>query len=161
MASTLGTSIIDRLVPVIDRIRGTIHPKAGDRQWNVAVVRRVYPSGRRGDLSAGAPTVTVLTLSPHPRVQFPTDDKGVHFEMQPHGKLEEGPCTISEISLAYSEDQLTPKNLGADTEFYYRLTDAQGQQIPARHYVPAGPASPDREMNMGWTITLVRRQVNE
>jgi hypothetical protein len=161
MASTLGTSIIDRLVPVIDRIRGTIHPKAGDRQWNVAVVRRVWPSGRRGDASGGAPVSTVLQLTPQPRVEFPTDEHGVHFEMQPHGKLEEGTCKISEISLTYSEDQLTPQNLPANTEFYFRLTDAQGQLVPARHYVPAGPASPDREKNMGWTITLTRRTVNE
>jgi len=156
MPSTLGSSIIDRLVPVIDRIRGTIHPKAGDRQWNVTVVRRTWPSGKRGDSSGGPPTTVELLLDPQPRVQF----NDVEYEMKAQGRAEEGTCVVSEISLKYSEDQLAPQNLAAGVEFYYKLTDAMGQNIPARHYVPAKPPAPDREMNMGWEVLLKRRQVN-
>jgi hypothetical protein len=87
--------------------------------------------------------------------------KGVKYEMRGAGREEEGPITISEISLTYSEDQLIPKSLGPGEEFYYRLTDAQGQNLPSRHYVPMGPPNPDREGSVGWVLTLSRRHVNE
>jgi hypothetical protein len=161
MSSVLDTSIIDVLVPILDGVRDTVNVLVGNRQWNVTVVTRVWPSGRRSDASAGPPTVTELLLDPQPLVEFEGSEKGVTYEMKGAGREEEGFCTLREVSLAYSEDQLAPTALGPDTEFYYRLTDAHGQNVPARHYIPQGPPAPDRVKDIGWKIRLRRRHVNE
>ena len=161
MLSTLGTTILDKLVPVVDKIRGSIHPIIGDRQWVVTVVVRTWPSGRRGDRTI-SPTEVVTTITPRPRVQFKSDENGVHFEMKGHGRVEEGRCTLSEISLTYSEDQLMPRGLAANQEFFYRVTDAYGQNIKTRYYVPEGPPAPDRgEKDLGWVVRLRRREAVE
>lgn len=161
MSSTLGNNIIDSLVGVIDDIRGSIHPVVGDRQYRVYAVTRTWPSGRRGDLSAGPAQIGALEITPSPRVFFRGDDKGVHFDQHPTGKSEQGVCVLSEISLAFSEDQLSPQNLGASDDFYYRLVDKKGQLIPNRYYKPAGPPATDLEKDIGWVLTLRRAQVTE
>ena len=159
MPSTLGNSILDTLIPVLDQVRGIVNPLVGNRQWTVTVVRRTW-NGRKGDLIAGF-TLSETVLSPQPLVEFQGDDKGVGYEMKGAGREEEGICRISEVSLAYSEDQLAPVSLAGNVEFYYRLTDAYGQNVQPRHYVPAGPPAPDRIKSIGWVITLVRRHVVE
>ncbi len=87
MASTLDTSIIDSLVPVIDTIRAAVHGAVGDHQYTVAVVTRTWPSGRRGDPSSGLPVDSTLTLTPSPRVRF---TKGLEFVMEAAGRREDG-----------------------------------------------------------------------
>lgn len=160
MSSLLGRNLIDRLVPLVDTIRGRLNPAMGIRQWTVTVVRRTWPSGKRGDTSAGPAVLTELELTPQPKVRF-SSESGVAYKMRGAGREEEGSITLSEISLRYSEDQLVPQGLGQNVEFFYRLTDAQGQGLPARHYVPMGPPEPDREGSVGWTLKLSRRHVNE
>ncbi len=157
MASTLDTSIIDSLVPVIDTIRAAVHGAVGDHQYTVAVVTRTWPSGRRGDPSSGLPVDSTLTLTPSPRVRF---TKGLEFVMEAAGRREDGPCRLEEVSLAFSEDQLSPVGLTAGQEFYYVLTDAKGQNIAPRYYSVDGPLIADREETIGWVINLVRRQVS-
>jgi hypothetical protein len=160
VSSTLGTNLIDRLVPLVDTIRGKLNPAMGLRQWTVTVVRRTWPSGKRGDVSAGPAILSELELLPQPKVRF-DPEKGVAYQMRGAGREEEGPILLSEISLTYSEEQLVPKGLLPGEEFFYRLTDAQGQNVPARQYVPMGPPLPDREKDIGWTLRLSRRHVNE
>lgn len=160
MGSTLGNSILDVLIPILDQVRGTVAPLVGNRQWNVAVVTRTWPSGEIGDASAGAPTLAVLALNPQPLVEFVGDEKGVQFQMEGAGREERGDCTLKEVSLAYSEDQLMPTGLAAGVEFFYRLTDAYGQNVAPRHYVPVGPPAPDRIKNIGWQVQLRRRHLN-
>jgi hypothetical protein len=156
MASTLGDSLIDQLVPLVDEIRGSLNPAMGLRQYTVTVVTRRWPSGRRGDTSAGPPTDTELELEPQPKVEF---GKGLDYKMEPGGRREEGRLRLTEVSLTYSEDQLAPQGLTQDQEFFYRLTEAVGQNIRSREYHPDGPIISDREKDIGWTINLVRRQV--
>lgn len=156
MASTLDTSIIDSLVPTIDTIRAVVHGAVGDHQYEVDVVRRRWPSGRRGDTTAGDAVDSIYTISPSPRVQFA---KGLDFVMEAAGRHEEGACRVSEVSLAISEDQLSPGTQGPGDEFFYRLRDAKGQKIADRFYNVAGPIVADREDSIGWVIMLSRRQV--
>lgn len=150
MPSVLGTNLLDSLVPLVDQVRGTIHTAVGDRQWTVTVVKRTWSGGVRGK---GTPTTVETLLTPTPAVDF----SKVDYTLQQGGHTEDGMVTISEISLAYSEDQLTPKNIGPATDFYYRITDAQGQGLGPRLVIPDGPAVPDRERTFGW---IVRCRVN-
>lgn len=160
MPSTLGNSIIDRLVPVLDKVRGKVNPLVGNRQWNVAVVRRTWPSGEVGDYTAGNPTLSVLALTPQPLVVQQGDEKGLHYDMEAGGREEHGDIQLREVSLAYSEDDLAPKGVPAGTEFFYRLSDAMGQSLEQRHFIPVGAPVADRVKDIGWTITLRRRHLN-
>jgi hypothetical protein len=159
--SVLGDSIIDSLVSVLDDLRGTVNPLVGNRQWNVAVVRRTWPSGEVGDYSAGPPTLAVTTITPQPLVVQQGDEKGLHYEMEAGGREERGDVTLREVSLAYSEDQLAPRGLADGVEFFYRLTDAMGQNLETRHFIPVGAPVADRVKDIGWTVTLRRRHLND
>lgn len=158
MPSTLGTSIIDSLVGVIDSVRDSIHAIVGDRQYRVYVVRRTWSGSRRGE---GIATSTAVELTPPPLVQIEGDDKGVHYQMQSGGREEEGQCTLREVSLTWAEGDLVPVGLPSNVEFYYRLVDQKGQGLQTRHYVPEGPAAVDLEKDIGWVVRLRRRHVNE
>lgn len=153
MPSTLGTSIIDSLVPAIDSIRGAIHPIAGDRQWNVTLVRRRWSGTRVGEGTASF--ISQTTISPTPRVE-----QYVHDELRPAGLEEEGAVIVTEISLTYSEADLTQQPVAANEEVYVRVTDAQGQAIAPRFYTLSRPPEPDRTKRMGWRLHLKRIQVS-
>lgn len=154
MPSILDQSIIDGLVPVIDTVRRDVHAIAGDRQFDVAVVVRTWPSGRRGDASGGPAVDTVRTLDPRPRVQF---GEGLHYEMEAGGKREKGDCRVSEVSLTYTEAELNPKATPAQ-EVFYRLRDAKGQAIQERLFNLSGPPQTDLEKDIGWVLRLTLRQ---
>jgi hypothetical protein len=158
--STLDGNIIDQLVPVLDLVRGVVNPLVGNRQWNVDVVRRTWPSGEVGDYSAGNPTLSVLQLTPAPSVVFPAGPGGLHYQLEGGGREEQGDAELHEVSLAYTEDELAPVNVPAGTEFFYRLTDGQGQSLDTRHYVPSAAPIADRIKEIGWIVKLRRRHLN-
>jgi hypothetical protein len=156
-----GDNIIDDLVPTIDEVRADIHAIVGDRQYVVTVVTRAWPSGRIGDRSGGQPVVGELVLAPPPRVEFVAGPDKVEFELRGGGREENGGVVLTEISLSYTEDQLCPRRLPENTEVFYRITDALGNAVRMRHFVPSAPPRTDREKDIGWKVKLTRYQVQE
>lgn len=157
--ATLGTSLVDKLVPAVDKIRTALYAKTGVRQYEVHLVKRRWSGAERDD-----GTVTVLsdvTLTPTPSLSYPNNQGALHDELPAHGRDEEGAVELSEVSLTYTEAELTGGVLAANEEFFYRVVDGQGQAIRTRYYILSAPPQPDREKTIGWKLQLRRVQVEE
>jgi len=148
-SATLGTNLVDRLVPMVDRLRSSLYPAMGVRQYAVYLVRRRWSGARRGE-----GTITVLSrveLTPAPRVDF----GGLRTQLEPHGFLEDGSVRLTEVSLTYTEAELTGRPLAANEEFFYKLVDAHGQASKTRYFTPTdAPLEVDREKDIGWKVSL-------
>jgi hypothetical protein len=143
---------IDSLIEVVDDVRRDIAQGLGARQFRVFTVQ-VTPPPRLG---LGSPTCTETELDPRPVVKpYKTE-----FEMEPCGIDEAGLVQITEVSLTYTEPELTGKNLADGVEFYYKLTDGHGQQVCERYYTLKRPPYPartcvgDQDACMGWILWL-------
>lgn len=148
----LGTNLVDSLVTTIDSLRTALYPDFGVRQWNVDLVRREWSGSGRGD-----GTVSVLSttrLKPMPLVLGVVDK-----ELQPYGLDEEAEVLLKEVSLKLTEEELTGGDLSAVEEFFYKISDAHGQQLGARYYVLTQTPFPDREKDIGWILRLRRVEV--
>lgn len=156
MASTLDTSLVDRLLPTIDRLRGNLLPKFGVRQYEVRIVRRTWTGEERGD---GIFLDSEVVLTPPPLVQVGAPP-GFRYDVRPQGREEEGLYKVTELSLArYQESDLTGGNdLPKQVEFFWLLKDAHGQGVLSRAFFPAAPPAPDREKTLGWVVYLRRAE---
>lgn len=154
MASNLGDNLVDDLLPTIDDLRGDLLPAFGTRQYEVKLVTRTWTGTERGD---GESSDSEVLISPPPRVETDAPPSGLHYELRPQGRIEEGTVKLTEISLAgYQEDDLTGGTLDSNVEFFWALEDAQGQGIRKRYYVLAAPPFADREKTLGWVVYLRR-----
>lgn len=152
-AATLGDNLLDDLLSTIDDLR-QLATDLGVRQFRVFVEQVTWSGGERG---VGTPTVVSSELTPAPAVTFPpSSSAAVHYEHTPAGRLEEGDALLTEVSLTYTEAELTGGTIASNVEFRYRLSDGQGQAIPDRYYVPAAPPVADREKTIGWKVQLRR-----
>jgi hypothetical protein len=160
MPSVLGPNLLDNLIgSVVDPLRAQLYPLLGNKQHQVHLVRRTWSGGARG---SGTATVTVdVTITPAPAVQFENDEQAQHYELEGSGRSEEGHAVVSEVSLQYTEADLTGGAIAVGDEFYYRIVDGQGQSIQNRYYVLDRPPVPDREKTIGWMLWLRRVQVDE
>lgn len=151
MSSILYDNLVDDLLPVVDELRGDLHPVFGSREYKVFIVRRTWSGFSRGD---GQKTEAKVEIFPPPLV---THKEGLHYALTEEGKFEEGTLIISEISLAnYQEDDLTGGDIPANQEFFWVLQDAWGQGIRSRAYVLQAPPQPDRLKSIGWIVKLRR-----
>lgn len=150
-SAVLGTNLVDELVPMVDELKGDLYRDMGVRQYRTYLVRRVWSGARRGE-----GTVTVLSrteLTPAPRVSF----GGLRNQLEPQGLLEEGAARLTEVSLTYTEAELTGKPLAANEEFFFKLIDAHGQASKTRFFTPTdAPLEVDREKDIGWRVSLKR-----
>lgn len=108
-------SLRTALLPVVDTIRGLGDPgKLDIRRYAVEIRTRVWSGG---SVQLGTPTVADLSISPRPKV---TQDGRYRI--------------ASGITPAYSGGGYTPEQLNPSdatgTEFYYRLTDPNGDTRP-------------------------------
>ncbi len=158
--ATLDSSLVDSLVAsVVDPLRSALYPQMGIRAYNVALVRRRWAGGRRNQ---GTPSfVEEVTMDPPPKVTIENNQMALRYDAQPHGRDEEGEVILSEVSLQYTEGELTGEPIAINEEFYYRITDAHGQAMKPRYYVITGPPVPDREKDIGWRVRLRRVAVDE
>lgn len=144
-----GSIFGDALVGAVDDIRRSIHGALGTRPWAVAIVTRRWQGGRRGE---GHSTVSILELDPVPRVERVSKDR-----MGPAGREAAGSVVLSEVSLRYSEAELSP-SIGEGDEVAYRLTELRGQKQKPKWYVLAASPVPrrgDKERdNTDWYILL-------
>jgi len=150
-SATLGTNLIDDLVPTIDDLRGDLNADFGTRQWRVYVVRRTWNGGERG---RGSYVETQLEITPPPLVSFDEEER-----LLPEGRDEEGTITLTEVSLTYTADELLGGNIPAHVEAFYRLDDQHGQGTGSQYYVPKKPPAPDRENGIGWKVVLLPAEV--
>lgn len=151
-SATIGTSLVDDLLSVVDDLRTELPTDMGIRQWRVFVVRRTWSGDERGQ---GTYTESELELVPRPVVRF----GGLSHKSNPEGRDEDGDVVLTEVSLTYTETELGGDGTFADNvELFYRLDDAMGQGTPSRIFVPRKPPFPDRERDIGWRIVLTRRQ---
>lgn len=153
--ATLGSNVLDGLVPVVDEIRASVHATLGSRQHKVTLVKRSWSGGRVG---AGTPSFTQQQLVAPPPLLAKW---GVNGRLIPCGLEEEGEIVIVEVSLTYTEPELYLPALAGGEEFYYRIEDNHGQGIRKRGFVPGGPPQPIRSGEeglpmhpLGWMVTL-------
>lgn len=157
----LGTNLVDSLVPdVIDGIRDSLHPELGVRQFRVFTIIRTYI----GAFGGSSFTDLVEELTPQPLVEPYSEKVGesLGYELEPCGLDEAGVVVLKEISLQYTEANIVGPPPSPETQnFYIRISDAQGQAIPDRFFVPVGPPYPDRIKDMGWTLKLKKASTPE
>lgn len=155
MPATLDTSLVDKLLPVVDRIRGSLLPKFGTRQHIVRLVKRTWTGVERGD---GDFSDVEVTVTPPPMVEFPAPP-GFRYDLRPQGREEEGLVKVTEISLRnYVEADLTGGDLPGTVQFFWLLKDAHGQGVGTRAYLPANPPVADRNKTIGWVVYLKRAE---
>lgn len=171
-SATLLDNLVDDLLPTIDDLRGDLHPAFGVRQFRVFAVTRTFPGdedadgdvgcrGGDGDNGSGSnnPLYSELELLPQPLLV--EDRGGIEFVLSKIGREEEGELIMKEVSLTYTEPELTGGALAANQQFYFRVIDAYGQDIQPRFYVAKAPPYPDRIKDIGWKIHLKRAEITE
>lgn len=151
-SAIIGTNLVDSLLEVVDDLREDLHASMGVRQWRVYTVRRRWAV----EIGDGPYTDTVIEITPAPLVSYDLKN-----EVTPAGLDDGGEVTLSEISLTYTEAELTGRPLGDNEQWYYRLDDAHGQAMPARYFGMVGPPKPDRISTIGWVLTLVRQNIED
>lgn len=159
--STLDTSLVDKLVPTVDRLRSTLLPKMGTRAYAVSIVVRAWSGGQVGEGTVSF--ISQIDLDPPPLVNW----EGRAFVLDPMrgcGLTEVGECMLAEISLTLTEAELlgtADGGLGPARECYYRISDAHGQEIRPTFWVLAAPPTPDRERGIGWMVKLRKYEAQE
>lgn len=155
-SATLGTNLIDRLMPTVDRLRGTLNAQFGTRPFVVQTVLRTWlgPSGMEGD---GDYRDVVTTIEPTPHVEKWNGYRGALLAAGVH---EDGEIRVSEVSLTYTWDELTGGTLQKNQQFFYRLTDGHGQGQEERILRLNRPPFCDREKSIGWDLWLMDMNIS-
>lgn len=144
------TVLVDSLVgDVIDGLRESLHPDFGVRAYRVYRVIRTWSGQRVGE---GVMTQEALELRPQPRVGV---WNGLRMELAVCGVDEMGEIVLTEVSLTYTEAQLTGGGaLGMNQELFLGLAEAHGQGQRRRLFSHTRPPFVDREKDMGWKVWL-------
>jgi hypothetical protein len=150
--ATLGSNLVDDLVPTVDELRADLYADMGVTQWAVHVIKRQWSGQRRNE--GVATIVSDVTLTPPPMLK-----DGDKWALIASGRDERGEVELTGVSLTYTEAELTGGTLEDNEEWYYKLVDAQGQGQDAQYYVLAKPPSTDRTGELGWELTLKRAEI--
>jgi len=141
--------LVDGLVTdVIDGLREDLHPQFGVRSYRTFLVLRTWSGG---DFGVGRPVDVEKEIRPQPLVW--TWD-GMRWGLEACGLNEMGEIKLTEVSLTYTDADLTGPDLEPNQAWYIKLTDAQGQGSPARYFVHVRPPFKDRVKDMGWVVWL-------
>lgn len=156
----LGSNLVDGLLGTVDDLRDSLHTEFGVRQFRVYTVQRTYTSGVIGD---GDYVDVVNELTPQPLVEsWLRNMSGLGQNLEPCGIEESGFVTLREISLTYTEDELTGGGaLAAGVDWFIRIDDGHGQDIMSRRFQVNRPPFPDRIKDIGWTMELIRMSDEE
>lgn len=147
----LGDNLVDDLVPTVDELRAELYRDMGITQHTVRAIRRQWSGSERGQ---GSVAITnVLVLSPPPLFIDKTK-----LDLMSHGKVDVGDAMLKEVSLTYTEADLTGGTLERNEEFYFEVIDSRGQDMRPTYYRANGPFT-DREKSIGWMVPLVRVDV--
>ena len=95
--------------------------------------------------------------APTPRIGWADGSGRIRFDLNPGGLEEAGQIVLTEISLTYTEAELSGQTATANQEVYYKLVDAQGNGMATRYFDVHRPPVPDRDKGIGWILTLNAR----
>lgn len=150
--ATLNPSVlVDSLVPdVIDGLREALHPDFGVRAYRVYRVLRTWSGKIVGE---GVNSDEAAELRPQPRVAM---WNGLKYVQAQCGIRELGDVMLTELSLTYTEAQLTGQPLTRKQELFFAIGDGNGQESSLRLWMVTAPPFIDRERDMGWVLHLRR-----
>lgn len=148
-SATLGSNLVDSLVPIADSLRDSLHTDFGVRQFKVWTVLREWTSGTIGD---GDYTDTETEIEPQPLVE----PYNTEFNLEPCGIDEAGYVELREISLTYTEAELMGAVTEGGEQWFIKLTDAHGQEIADSYWLLKERPFPDRIKDIGWKMRLLR-----
>ncbi len=151
-SATLDPAVlVDSLVPdVIDGLRDTLQPAFGIRAYRVYRVIRTWSGRVAGD---GTASDVGAELRPQPRVKV---WDGLQFTQAICGVRELGDVKLTEVSLTYTDADLTGQPLARNQEMFVAIGEANGQASPLRVWGHTQPPFIDRERDMGWVLHLRR-----
>lgn len=152
--ATLTANLVNELAVVADDLRA-LYGEFGVDQWSVWRCTRSWSGTRRGEGSLGSETATQIL--PTPRIGWADGSGRIRFDLHPGGLEEAGQIVLTEISLTYTEAELSGQTATATQEVYYKLVDAQGNGMATRYFVVHRPPVPDRDKGIGWILTLNAR----
>ncbi len=144
--------LADVLVGVVDNVRRAIHSALGTRPFKVEIVTRRWSGPEVG---LGTPTDYITELSPRPKVDWTPSSR-----MGPGGIEDTGHCTLTGVSLSYTQDELQPRRVPG-SETVYRISEGHGQGQLPQFYTVVGQPVPRRGDGDGgtdWKIVLEQVQ---
>jgi hypothetical protein len=141
--------LVDSLVgDVIDGLREDLHPQFGVRAYRVYRVIRSWAGRVAGE---GTFTDDAAELRPQPLV-WQWD--GLRFVQETCGVEELGEVKLTEVSLTYTESQLTGQPLRKNQEILIAIGEAHGQASSTRLFRHTRPPYIDRVKDMAWVLWL-------
>lgn len=147
-------NLVDDLIIAVDEIRANLFPDLGVRGYSLTRVIRTWADG---DIGYGAPTLSELPIEPPPLVEY-----SKRTDRLENGRTEDARLKVTEVSLAYTEDQLTGGAPALGKEVYYRLEETQNQGQATSYWVLENTPEPDRmNLDIGWTMRLKRFETTE
>ncbi len=155
--------LVDDLTELVDDLRGDLNTEFGTRAYRVYTVARVWDEGAIG---MGVSTETETELTPQPVVKPYVDSLG--YSLEPCGLDEAGFVRVEEISLTYTQEELTGKPVdtnGAEgstvegTQWIIRIREAHGQLQSYKDFKLQSPPYPDRlPKTFGWILKLIKAE---
>jgi hypothetical protein len=151
-----ANTLVQKLTPVADRIRD-LRTRLGGVPYQVSLVRTRWSGGRRNH--GTEEVVSVTPILPTPKVQALDSMNQV---LQSAGLDEVGTIRVTDISPAYTEDQLVgvgPQGepIPSDENFYWEITFPRPlpQMAVQRRYTVSGVPNynPTR---FGWSVALMK-----
>ncbi len=152
-SASLAANLVNELVPVADELR-ELRTDFGVNAWNVSRVVRTWGGSRPGENDDDDYTDVATEIEPTPLVGWADEHGRVRFDLPPTGLNESGEIVLAEVSLTYTEAELSGQSASANVEILYLLEDAQGNGMADRYFVVSTPPAPDREKTIGWRIGL-------
>ncbi len=154
--ATLNPDVLvdDLVLDVIDGLREDLHPELGVRAYRVYRVVRTWSGAGAGE---GSYVDSAAELRPQPLV-WQWD--GLRWVQLLCGLQDTGDVKLTEVSLTYTERQLTAgldgADLAANQEAFLAIAEAHGQASITRLYTHQRPPYIDRIEDMGWVVWLHR-----
>lgn len=149
--AVIGSNLVDSLLSVVDGLRSELYPAFGVRAFRVYTVRRTW-SGR----IPGEGTVTEVEAEITPQPLVAVWSGGLRRELEPCGIDEHGEIVLTEVSLTYTDAELTGGDLPKNVQWFWRLREAHGQATQLRDFLIHKPPYPDRIKDIGWVVWLRR-----
>lgn len=146
-SAPLGTNLVDSLLPTVDELRG-LNEDFGARAYRVSTVRRTWSGSIAGE---GDPADVETEITPVPKVHT---WGGFELDLARCGLEELGEIKLTEVSLTYTDAEITGGAIAANEEWLIKVATDHGQASPVRYFQHTRPPFVDREKTIGWVLWL-------